>query len=84
MRLLRLEYYHIYFIIAMRLLRQIKGGIKMSQLYVRLSDELHAKLRVIAALKNESLNQTMIESATCYVQEWEKKHGELPLPPSED
>ncbi|MEG1837648.1 MAG: toxin-antitoxin system HicB family antitoxin [Synergistaceae bacterium] len=56
----------------------------MSQLYVRLSDELHAKLRVIAALKNESLNQTMIESATCYVQEWEKKHGELPLPPSED
>ena len=32
------------------------GGNKMSQLYVRLPDDLHAKLRVIAALKNESLN----------------------------
>lgn len=55
----------------------------MSQLYVRLPDGLHSKLRVIAALKNESLNSTMIAASTDYVQEWERKHGELPKPPEE-
>lgn len=56
----------------------------MSQLYVRLPEELHAKLRVIAALKNESLNLTMIEAAQSYVRQWEEKHGVLPTPPSEE
>lgn len=54
----------------------------MSQLYVRLPEELHTKLRVIAALKNESLNLTMIDAAQTYVHQWEEKHGELPTPPS--
>jgi len=53
----------------------------MSQLYVRLPDELHSKLRVIAALKNESLNATMIAASNQYVEAWETKHGALPLPP---
>ena len=66
----------------MRLLRL--GGTIMSQLYVRLPEELHSKLRVIAALKHESLNLTMIEAATAYVQTWEEKHGALPTPPAED
>ena len=55
----------------------------MSQLYVRLSGILHAKLRVIAALKNESLNATLIAASTAYVADWEQKHGELPTPPQE-
>ena len=83
MRLLRLEYYlkFPYFVNATI---ATKGGkIKMSQLYVRLSNTLHAKLRVIAALKNESLNATLIAASTAYVDAWEKKHGELPTPPQE-
>ena len=55
----------------------------MSQLYVRLPDDLHAKLRVIAALKDESLNSTMLAASNAYVTEWERKHGELPTPPEE-
>jgi plasmid stability protein len=53
----------------------------MSQLYVRLPDDVHSKLRVIAALKNESLNSTMIAASARYVADWEQKHGELPTPP---
>ena len=53
----------------------------MSQLYVRLPDGLHSKLRVIAALKNESLNATMINASNQYIEAWERKHGELPKPP---
>lgn len=56
----------------------------MSQLYVRLPDDLHSKLRVIAALKSESLNKTMIAASEDYVLQWEKRHGELPKPPSEE
>ena len=56
----------------------------MSALYVRLPDDLHSKLRVIAALKNESLNTTFIALAENFVEAWEPKHGELPTPPKED
>ena len=55
----------------------------MSQLYVRLPDELHSKLRVVAALKGESLNTTMLAASTAYVMDWEQKHGALPTPPQE-
>ena len=56
----------------------------MSQLYVRLPDDLHSKLRVIAALKNESLNTTMVSASARYVEDWEQKHGVLPVPPAEE
>ena len=56
----------------------------MSALYVRLPDELHSKLRVLAALKKESLNTAFISIATEAVQAWEQKHGELPTLPQED
>ena len=55
----------------------------MSQLYVRLPDVLHSNLRVIAALKRESLNATVIEAANKYVEAWEEKHGQLPTPPQD-
>jgi plasmid stability protein len=44
-------------------------------------DNLHSKLRVIAALKSESLNATMLAASTQYVEAWEHKNGELPKPP---
>jgi plasmid stability protein len=56
----------------------------MSQLYVRLPDDVHSKLRVIAALKNESLNTTMVTISTRFIDDWEQKHGELPKPPEEE
>ena len=56
----------------------------MTQLYVRLPDDVHSKLRVIAALKNESLNATMITASTRFVEEWEQKHGVLPTPPEKE
>jgi plasmid stability protein len=56
----------------------------MSQLYVRLPDDIHSKLRVIAALKSESLNTTMLTASARYVEDWERKHGELPTPPQEE
>ena len=55
----------------------------MPSLFVRLSDELHSKLRVIAALKSESLNATMIAAASLYIDTWEEKYGALPLPPKD-
>lgn len=54
----------------------------MSQLYVRLPDDLHSKLRVIAALKGESLNATMIAASSEYVARWEAANGTLPTPPA--
>jgi predicted HicB family RNase H-like nuclease len=63
---------------------QSYGGNKMSQLYVRLPEDIHSKLRVIAALRNESLNSTMITASSRYVEDWEQKHGGLPTPPEEE
>ncbi|GHV50291.1 hypothetical protein FACS1894216_02210 [Synergistales bacterium] len=56
----------------------------MSQLYVRLPEDVHAKLRVIAALRNESLNSTMLVASTRLIEDWERKHGVLPTPPEEE
>jgi predicted HicB family RNase H-like nuclease len=56
----------------------------MSQLYLRIPDDLHTKLRVIAALKNKSLNSTLLIAARKFVEDWEKAHGELPKSPEAD
>jgi plasmid stability protein len=55
----------------------------MASLYVRLPDDLHSKLRVIAALRSDSLNGTVLDAAEKYVREWEERNGELPRPPAE-
>jgi predicted HicB family RNase H-like nuclease len=83
MRVLRLFIYSTFCYLVNAIIATI-GGRKMSQLYVRLPDDVHSKLRVIAALKNESLNSTMITASAHYVEDWEKKHGELPTPPEEE
>jgi hypothetical protein len=50
---------------------------------VRISPELHSKMRVIAALKGISLNGAISEALAEHVRDWETKHGELPKPPAE-
>lgn len=55
----------------------------MAQLTLRLPDQLHTKLRVLAAFKNVSQNDLIIEAVQEKVGLWEQKHGDLPLPPKE-
>lgn len=55
----------------------------MSQLTLRLPDPLHTKLRVLAAFKNVSQNDIIIEAVQEKVDLWEQKYGALPLPPKE-
>lgn len=48
---------------------------------IRVPEDVHAKLRVMSAFRNESLN-TVINEALCdSVLHWEKKYGPLPKPP---
>ncbi|WP_419573870.1 toxin-antitoxin system HicB family antitoxin [Pyramidobacter piscolens] len=56
----------------------------MAQLTLRLPDPIHTKLRVLAAFKNVSQNDLIIEAVREKVDLWERKHGALPLPPTED
>lgn len=51
------------------------------QFSIRVEDELHAKLRVLAAFKDESLNAVVNEGLRLVVDRWEQQHGTLPLPP---
>lgn len=53
----------------------------MMQLPLRLEDALHSKIRVLAALKNTSMNNVAIEALQEKVDRWEQKYGALPTPP---
>ncbi|MBQ6738597.1 MAG: toxin-antitoxin system HicB family antitoxin [Synergistaceae bacterium] len=55
----------------------------MSQLTLRLPDEIHTKVRVLAAFKNVSQNDLLIQAAQELINRWEQKHGNLPLPPED-
>ena len=55
----------------------------MSQLTLRLPDDVHTKARVLAAFRNVSQNDLIIEAVQDLVARWEQKHGVLPLPPKE-
>ena len=55
----------------------------MSQITLRLPDDVHTKLRVLAAFKNVSQNDLITESVREKVAQWEQKYGALPLPPKE-
>lgn len=50
---------------------------------IRVPDEIHAKLRVISAFVNTSLNAVVIEAIKASISRWEQKHGPVPLPPEE-
>ncbi len=53
----------------------------MSQLTLRIPDDLHTKLRVLAAFRNTSQNDLITEAIQEKVAHWEQKYGDLPLPP---
>ena len=55
----------------------------MSQLTFRIPDDLHLKIRIIAAFRNESQNDVLIQAARELVDRWEQKHGALPSPPED-
>ena len=51
------------------------------QFSVRVSDETHAKLRVMAAFKDAPLNTVVAEALAEKIKSWESQFGPLPLPP---
>lgn len=53
------------------------------QFSIRLDDSIHAKLRVLAAFQNKSLNAVVAEAMKSHLDQWEQKHGPLPLPPED-
>jgi predicted HicB family RNase H-like nuclease len=55
----------------------------MPALTVRYGDELHTKLRVLAAFRDVSLNALVVEAMEEKVAQWEAKYGPLPLPPED-
>lgn len=56
------------------------GTNNVTQLTLRLPEELHNKLRVIAAYKISSINAVAIDSLAKTVQEWEQKNGPIVIP----
>ena len=55
----------------------------MGQLTLRIPDDVHTKLRVLAAFKDVSQNDLINQSIKELINHWEQKHGDLPLPPKE-
>lgn len=55
----------------------------MKHFSTRLPEDLYAKTRVLAAMKQVSMNNLFIESLLHSIARWEEKHGILPTPPDE-
>jgi predicted HicB family RNase H-like nuclease len=55
----------------------------VTQLTLRIQDQLHTKLRVLAAFKNVSQNDLVNLAVKELIDRWEEKHGNLPNPPEE-
>ena len=53
----------------------------MGQFTFRMPETVHAKARVLAAFKNQSLNEVCLRALEQYLRTWESTFGELPLPP---
>lgn len=47
---------------------------------VRFDENVHRKLKVIAAYHEKSLNTFMNDSLAEVVQNWEREHGEIKFP----
>jgi predicted HicB family RNase H-like nuclease len=59
-----------------------KEAIPLSvQFSVRVEDQVHAKLRVMAAFKDAPLNAIVVEALSEKIKSWESQFGPLPLPP---
>ena len=48
---------------------------------IRVPEDVHAKLRVMSAFRNESLNTVINEGLNELITRWENKYGTLPQPP---
>jgi predicted HicB family RNase H-like nuclease len=53
------------------------------QFSIRVDDDVHAKLRVLSAFQNKSLNAVVSDAMKTHLDQWEQKHGPLPLPPED-
>ena len=47
---------------------------------IRYDEELHRKLKVIAAYREESLNGLLMNMSRREIKEWEQEHGEIKFP----
>ena len=45
----------------------------------RIPSDDYAKLRVVAAMRGESINLTLCDAIVAYLQQWEEDHGEVPI-----
>ena len=52
----------------------------ITQLTLRLPEDLHRKLRIIAAYKESSINAITVENLEKMVVEWEAKNGVIKTP----
>ena len=43
----------------------------------RIPSDVYAKLRVVAAMRGESINLTLCDAIDSYLQKWEEAHGEV-------
>ena len=55
----------------------------MSQFSIRVPEQVHAKLRIMSAFRNESINTVINEALEASIAQWEQKYGPLPLPPED-
>ena len=63
----------------------IRSVIKVIQLTLRVPEETLAKVRVLAAVHDQSQNEFIIQTLADAVARWESEHGKLPvLPQSSD
>ncbi len=49
---------------------------------IRVPEGVHAKLRVMSAFRNVSLNTVINEALEDLIAHWEDKYGSLPEPPA--
>lgn len=54
----------------------------MASLTIRYDDEVHRKLKVIAAYQGISLNALMMKTFDDVIKRWEAEHGVVRLPDS--
>ena len=48
---------------------------------IRVPEDVHAKLRIMSAFRNVSLNTVINEGLSDLIDNWEEKYGSLPKPP---
>jgi hypothetical protein len=45
----------------------------------RIPGEDYSKLRVVSAMRGESINLTLCDAIGAYLIKWEEDHGEIPI-----